>query len=163
MIIVLGICFVTVSMLGIAAHVVDSTNQGMLVAGALARPLLFCSVPGAVLLAVGFGWFGAVVGAIAVIGAAWTQSPLWKKRFGSKPTGEVPFTVLHANILLGKADADAVVALVDRHEPDVLTVVELTPSAHRGLLAAGLGGGSHIRSSAAHPGATAPASTPVIR
>lgn len=139
MIIVLGVLFVTVALFGIAAHAVDSTDQGMLVAGALARPLLFCSVPGAVLLGAGFGWIGAVIGAIAVIGAASTQIPLWKKRFGSKPTGEVPFTVLHANILLGKADADAVVALVDRHEPDILTVVELTPSAHRGLLAAGLG------------------------
>ncbi|MDJ0392190.1 endonuclease/exonuclease/phosphatase family protein [Rhodococcus sp. G-MC3] len=138
MIIVLGIIFVTVALLGAASHIVDSRHQAVIVAGALARPLLLMSVPGAVLLALAAGWIGGMVGAAALAAAAGTQVPLWRHRFRPKQVGEIPFTVLHANVLLGKADTDAIVALVDRHEPDVLTIVELTPHAHRGLLDAGL-------------------------
>jgi endonuclease/exonuclease/phosphatase (EEP) superfamily protein YafD len=138
MIIVLGCFFVTVALFGIFAHVVDSERQAILVAGALARPLLAMSLPGAVLLAMGLGWPGAVVGLVVVTAASGTQLRLRRRRFGTKPTGGAPFTVLHANILLGKADPHAIVSLVDEHEPDVLTVVELTPAGHRGLLDAGL-------------------------
>lgn len=133
MIIVLGAVFVTVALLGVLAHVVDSTNQPVLVAGALARVPMAASVPGAILLTVGIGWVGAVTGTLVILGTAWTQFPLWKHRFRATPTVGTPFTVLHANILLGTADPEAIARLVDLHEPDVLMVVELTPGAHERL------------------------------
>lgn len=138
MIIVLGAVFVTVALIAVVAHVVDSKNQVVLVAGALARIPLMASVPGALLLTVGLGPVGAVVGALAVVAAASTQASLRVNRFRRRPTDGTPFSVLHANILLGKADADAIIALVDRYEPDVLTVVELTPTSHGRLVEKGL-------------------------
>ncbi|MFT7024375.1 MAG: endonuclease/exonuclease/phosphatase (EEP) superfamily protein YafD [Rhodococcus sp. (in: high G+C Gram-positive bacteria)] len=144
MYIVIGAVFVTAAILAIAVHLVDSTRQSVLVAGALARTPMWASVPGTVLLTIGVGWVGALLGLAVMAAAAWTQWPLVARRLRAKEsvrdtnTLGTPFTVLHANILLGGADADAIVALLERHRPDVLTVVELTPSAHERLLAAGL-------------------------
>ena len=144
MYIVIGAVFVTAAILAIAVHLVDSTRQSVLVAGALARTPMWASVPGTVLLTIGVGWVGALLVLAVMAAAAWTQWPLVARRFRAKEsvrdtnTLGTPFTVLHANILLGGADADAIVALLERHRPDVLTVVELTPSAHERLLAAGL-------------------------
>lgn len=142
MFIVLGAVFVTASLVGVVAHAVDSTRQSVIVAGALARTIMWASVPGTVLLTVGAGWAGASAGLTTIAAAAWTQRPLVAARFGrirSTPRTGMPFTVLNANLLLGRADAEAVVALLERHRPDVLTVVELTPDAHDRLVAAGLG------------------------
>ncbi len=138
MIIVLGAAFVTAALLAVVAHLVDSRSQVVLVAGSLARIPMFGSVPGAVLLTFGLGWTGAAIGGAAILAAAWTQAPLWIRRFRRRPASGTPFTVLHANILLGQADTEAIIALLDKYEPDVLTVVELTPQAHQRLLDAGL-------------------------
>ena len=54
------------------------------------------------------------------------------------PEGRQTFTVLSTNIHHGTADPAAVVALVERYEPDLLSVQELTPSFARELSAAGL-------------------------
>lgn len=138
MFIVLGAIFVTAALVAVASHVVDSSRQSVLVAGALARVPLFASVPGAVLLTLGLGPVGAAIGVAAVVAAACTQVPLRRHRFRTRPVAGTPFTVLHANILLGKADTDALLSLVDRYEPDVLTVVELTQAAHDRLIDKGL-------------------------
>lgn len=52
--------------------------------------------------------------------------------------GRETLTVLAANVYHGKADPEALVALVDRFHPDVLSVEELTPRFARELVAAGL-------------------------
>lgn len=137
MITVLGAGLVALALLGITAHHVDSTRQLVLVAGALARPLMLAAVPGTILLGIGLGPTGAAAGLVVIGAAMHTQLPLVRRRRVRRHDG-IRFEVLHANILLGKADTDAIVALVDEHEPDVLTVVELTPSAHERLVAAGL-------------------------
>jgi endonuclease/exonuclease/phosphatase (EEP) superfamily protein YafD len=54
--------------------------------------------------------------------------------------GHETLTVLSANIHHGTADPEALVALVDRFHPDLLSIQELTPSFARELRAAGLGG-----------------------
>ncbi len=139
MYIVLGALFVTAAFFAVVAHVVDSTRQSIIVAGALARIPMWASLPGTVLLALGAGWAGALIGLTAIAAAAWTQWPLVAARYRRPRTAAgTPFTVVHADILLGKADCSAVVALLDRYHPDVLTVVELTPSAHDRLVEAGL-------------------------
>jgi endonuclease/exonuclease/phosphatase (EEP) superfamily protein YafD len=53
--------------------------------------------------------------------------------------GRETFVVLAANVHHGTADPAALVALVDRYRPDLLSVEELTPSFHRELAVAGLG------------------------
>lgn len=53
--------------------------------------------------------------------------------------GRETLRVLAANVHRGTADPDALVALVDRLHPDVLSVEELTPRYARELAAAGLG------------------------
>ncbi|OZF31593.1 hypothetical protein CH296_15635 [Rhodococcus sp. 14-2496-1d] len=115
------------AVVGIAAHLVDARGQAMLVFGALAHVLMLAVVPGTVLAAVAFGWWGLAAGAVVSVGAAATQIPLYRHR--SRTAAESELTVLHANIWLGQADPDALVALVERHRPDVLTLVELTPEA----------------------------------
>jgi endonuclease/exonuclease/phosphatase (EEP) superfamily protein YafD len=55
------------------------------------------------------------------------------------PEGRQTFTVLSTNIHHGTADPAAVVALVERYDPDLLSVQELTPSFARKLSEAGLG------------------------
>jgi endonuclease/exonuclease/phosphatase (EEP) superfamily protein YafD len=53
--------------------------------------------------------------------------------------GRETLTVLASNVYHGRADPEALVALVDRFHPDVLSVEELTPTFARKLAAAGLG------------------------
>jgi endonuclease/exonuclease/phosphatase (EEP) superfamily protein YafD len=54
------------------------------------------------------------------------------------PAGRETFTVLSTNIHHGTADPAAVLALVERYDPDLLSVQELTPSFARELSDAGL-------------------------
>lgn len=56
----------------------------------------------------------------------------------AQAAGGRPFTVLTSNLLFGHADASALVDLVRRHRPDVLSTQELTPAAVAELDAAGL-------------------------
>ncbi|WP_072805631.1 endonuclease/exonuclease/phosphatase family protein [Rhodococcoides yunnanense] len=135
---VLGAALVAAALVGIAAHYVDSTRQIVLVAGALARVLMIAALPGTVLLGIGLGPMGAAAGVVVIGVALRTQLPLLRHRRRRPDSAGTPLSVLHANILLGQADPDAIVALVDEHASDVLTVVELTPSAHERLVAAGL-------------------------
>jgi endonuclease/exonuclease/phosphatase (EEP) superfamily protein YafD len=53
--------------------------------------------------------------------------------------GRETLTVLSANVELGTAGPTALVALVDRHRPDLLSVQELTPSFARRLRRVGVG------------------------
>ncbi|WP_062294076.1 endonuclease/exonuclease/phosphatase family protein [Demequina phytophila] len=76
---------------------------------------------------------GAAV-AVAVLCAAWT-APLYTSAGAS---GDVTLTVATANLLTGRGDAEAVVAMVREHDVDVLSLQELTPEAADALVAAGL-------------------------
>lgn len=55
------------------------------------------------------------------------------------PNGRETFVVLAANVHRGTADPAALLALVDRYHPDLLSVEELTPRYARELLEAGIG------------------------
>ncbi|MDV8057694.1 MULTISPECIES: endonuclease/exonuclease/phosphatase family protein [unclassified Rhodococcus (in: high G+C Gram-positive bacteria)] len=134
----LALLLLFAAVLGIVAHLVDARGQAMLVAASLAHVLMLAAVPGAALAAVAFGWWGLAAGAAVLTGAIATQLPLQRHRplhrHRSRTTTEAPtLTVLHANIWLGQADLDALVALVEQHRPDVLTLVELTPEAEARL------------------------------
>jgi endonuclease/exonuclease/phosphatase (EEP) superfamily protein YafD len=84
-------------------------------------------------------WAAAVV---ATVAAACLAAAVLPRAIGTEtlPTaGHETLTVLSANVYLGDADADALVALVDRYRPDLLSVQELTPSFARRLRLAGIG------------------------
>jgi endonuclease/exonuclease/phosphatase (EEP) superfamily protein YafD len=83
-------------------------------------------------------WGAAIFAGAAVLclGAA-----ILPRTIGSETAdaaGHETLTVLAANIHHGTADPDALVALVDRYEPDLLSVEELTPSFAAKLRRAGI-------------------------
>jgi endonuclease/exonuclease/phosphatase (EEP) superfamily protein YafD len=84
-------------------------------------------------------WAAAAVVALAT---AYLASAVLPRAIGGetvRAAGHETLMVLSANVFLGDADPAAVVALVDRYRPDVLSVQELTPSFARGMQRAGLG------------------------
>ncbi|MGB6181784.1 MAG: endonuclease/exonuclease/phosphatase family protein, partial [Rhodococcus sp. (in: high G+C Gram-positive bacteria)] len=135
--VVLGIVLLLVAVGGLTARNLDSRRQKVLVAASLAPFLMAASVPATILLAAGAGWVGFALGVVVVAAAVATRVPLYKKRFQARPA-ESDLTVMQANILLGTADAAALVAEVRGGAVDVLTVVELTPESVAALHAAGL-------------------------
>jgi endonuclease/exonuclease/phosphatase (EEP) superfamily protein YafD len=83
-------------------------------------------------------WPAAVATAVATICLAAAVLPRAVGASTADPSGHETLTVLSTNIHHGTADPDAVVALVDRYRPDLLSVQELTPSFARELSAAGI-------------------------
>jgi endonuclease/exonuclease/phosphatase (EEP) superfamily protein YafD len=84
-------------------------------------------------------WAAALLAAVAVLclGAA-----ILPRTIGSETAdaaGHETLSVLAANVHHGTADPDALVALVDRYKPDLLSVEELTPSFAAKLQRAGIG------------------------
>lgn len=78
-------------------------------------------------------WAAAAVAAVSTLCLAVAVLP---RAIGSetvRPAGRETLTVLSANVYLGDADPGALVALVDRYHPDLLSVQELTPSFDRSL------------------------------
>lgn len=83
-------------------------------------------------------WAAAAVAALATACLAAAVLP---RAIGSEvvpATGHETLTVLSANVYLGSADPSALVELVDRYHPDLLSVQELTPAFARGLRRAGI-------------------------
>lgn len=83
-------------------------------------------------------WIAAVATAAATLCLAAAVLPRAVGASTADPAGHETLTVLSTNIHHGTADPDAVVALVDRYRPDLLSVQELTPSFARELSAAGI-------------------------
>ena len=84
-------------------------------------------------------WAAAVVAALAAVYLAVAVLPRAIGGDVEQPTGRKTFTVLSSNVYLGAASPAALVALVDRYQPDLLSVQELTPSFVVRLQRAGLG------------------------
>lgn len=84
-------------------------------------------------------WAASALAALATLGLAAVVLPR-AVGSGTVPVdGHETVRVLAANVYRGKADPAAVVALVDRLHPDLLSIEELTPRFAHGLAAAGLG------------------------
>jgi len=84
-------------------------------------------------------WAAASVAAVAT---ACLMAAVLPRAIGSETepvAGHETLTVLSANVYLGDADPAALVDLVDRFHPDVLSLQELTPSFARKLRQAGIG------------------------
>jgi endonuclease/exonuclease/phosphatase (EEP) superfamily protein YafD len=95
-----------------------------------------CLLPFALAL-LGRSWpLAAASGALATLGIAWL-APLYVAE-GAPGEGDAVLRIASANLLLGQADADAVVTMVREREIHVLAVQELTPDAADRLREAGL-------------------------
>lgn len=77
------------------------------------------------------------VASLLLLHVWWLAGPFLDHASGS-PTDDA-FVVMTANLHLGRADPQAVVDAVDRHDVDVLVLEEITPSAVAALDRAGLG------------------------
>lgn len=91
---------------------------------------------------VGVAWRNWAAAAVAGVAAAYLVTAVMPRAVGSEAVsadGRETFAVLSANVYLGTADPGALVELVDRYDPDLLSVQELTPSFVRRLERAGLG------------------------
>jgi endonuclease/exonuclease/phosphatase (EEP) superfamily protein YafD len=84
-------------------------------------------------------WAAAAVTGLAMLTLAAAVLPRAVGSGTVDATGHETLTVLSTNVHHGTADPEALVALVDRLHPDLLSVQELTPSFARKLRAAGLG------------------------
>lgn len=113
--------------LGIAAHFVGLVSSTASRVAAFAPVFVVIGVISAVFFVVLRRWTSAVVVALVVVVGFTTQAPLYVGE--SPPRSELDLSVLQVNIYEGRADIAAVVKLVDDLDVDVLTVVELTPSA----------------------------------
>lgn len=83
-------------------------------------------------------WAAAVVAALALACLAAATLPRAIGTEAARAGEGGTLTVLSANVYLGQADADALIGLVDRHRPDLLSVQELTPSFAGRLRRAGI-------------------------
>jgi len=83
-------------------------------------------------------WAAATVAGLVMLCLAMMVLPRAIGDGTVEAAGRETFTVLSANIHHGTGEAEALVALVARYEPDLLAVQELTPSFARELRRAGL-------------------------
>jgi endonuclease/exonuclease/phosphatase (EEP) superfamily protein YafD len=83
-------------------------------------------------------WAAAAVACLATLCLALAVLPRAVGDGTVDPDGRETLSVLSANVYFGKADAAALVAMVDRYDVDLLSVQELTPSFVRELRRAGL-------------------------
>ncbi len=84
-------------------------------------------------------WAAALLAALAALSLSVAVLPRAVGSDLEDPRGRPTVTVLAANIHHGTADPDALVALVERFHPDLLSIEELTPRFARQLRAAGIG------------------------
>jgi endonuclease/exonuclease/phosphatase (EEP) superfamily protein YafD len=84
-------------------------------------------------------WAAAAVAGLAMVCLAAAILPRTIGSGTAEAAGHETLTVLSTNIHHGTADPDAVVALVDRYHPDLLSVQELTPRFAAELRHAGIG------------------------
>jgi endonuclease/exonuclease/phosphatase (EEP) superfamily protein YafD len=83
-------------------------------------------------------WAAAMVATLAAASLAVAVLPRTIGSDVEQPAGRQTLTVLSSNVYLGAASATDLVALVDRYQPDLLSVQELTPSFDARLRRAGL-------------------------
>lgn len=83
-------------------------------------------------------WAAAVLAAIATVSLGLAVLPRTIGTETAQAAGHETLTVLSANVYLGTADPAALVGLVDRYRPDLLSVEELTPSFVAKLRRAGI-------------------------
>lgn len=133
-----GAVLLVAAALGVAAHFLGAVSATATLIAPFS-PLLTAGGAVALLLLVAGGQrLLAIVAIVVVAVGIWAQSPLYRADAAVTPTAAT-VRLMQANIYLGRADPNVVVARVRDEDIDLLTAVELTPESERGLSAAGLG------------------------
>jgi endonuclease/exonuclease/phosphatase (EEP) superfamily protein YafD len=133
---VLGVLAVGVAVVGLVARYVPIRNDGVLVVAAASPYLMAAGPAGMILLGLGRQGVPTALAACLCVVMVGIQLP----RYVGPETGgprAAAVRVMSANLLYGRADPPAVVALA-RDSADVLVVQEMTPQAASGLSAAGV-------------------------
>lgn len=110
--------------------------QPLIVLASFTPLLLIAPVVGAALLAVRRRWIGVAVALVVVAGGVVVEAPLFVA--AHRPTGGVALSLLQANLRVGAADADKLVARIGTEHVDLVTVEELTSAELTSLKAAGI-------------------------
>ncbi|MFI6367526.1 endonuclease/exonuclease/phosphatase family protein [Nocardia sp. NPDC050630] len=136
--VVLGVgwCALVAGLLGIVLHFGAWRRQVLVLAAAGASYLMLGAVVGLVLFLIVRGWRSAVAAAVLVAAVLWMQLPMFVPEGRAASGPEI--SVMQSNLLLGEADAAAVVRAVREYQVEVLTVDELTPEVAQRLAAAGI-------------------------
>ncbi len=135
-VVVIATGLLLIALIGLLFHFVSFTSNPWLALAAFsAYPMLAAPVALALLL-ITREWWIAGLAALIVIACGLTQLPLYVGQ--SAPSSATRLVMMTANLRLGQADPQALVALVRSHHVDVLTLQELTPGEVRRLTAAGL-------------------------
>lgn len=96
------------------------------------------------------GWvLAGIAGALAAVCVAW-QVPIFVGGGGGEPV----LVIASVNMQFGEGDAESIVALVEQHDVDVLSVQELTPEGAQRLADAGLDAALPFSEVLAEPGVT---------
>lgn len=120
----------------LARHARSSTHVAV-ISAAGAQYLMLPVLPGLALLASTRSRVGTLAATTLAVLAGWSQAPLLVPDRATRGSGP-EIMVLTANLLMGRADAEELVAAARKHEADVLMVQELTPDAVTRLRAAGI-------------------------
>ena len=122
---------------GLIAHEVVIDWQPVIVAGAFAHQLMWGVVAAVVVFGIARRWWALFLALVLFSGVAATQAALYVP--GANHVGDGPrLTLLQANLRLGNADPQRLVALVRSENVDVATTEELTDREQQRLIDAGL-------------------------
>ena len=121
---------------GLAAHLVVSSWQPLIVLAAFAHQLMWGVIVALVLFVAARRWWAVFFALVLFSGVAATQAGLYLS--GSKPGDGPRLSLLQANLRVGSADPAKLVALVRSQHVDVATTEELTDSEQARLIHAGL-------------------------
>ncbi|WP_176561983.1 endonuclease/exonuclease/phosphatase family protein [Mycolicibacterium palauense] len=136
--IAVGVAAMLVALAGVGAHFSGLVSTRIVLVASFTPLLVLAGVLAVALLLAARQRVLAGLAVVVVALGAWTQAPLFRGTAANAADGGVSITLMQANIRLGEADPQALVDTVRAEDVDVLTVVELTPGAARGLAAAGL-------------------------
>lgn len=134
--VVLGIGFLMVAAVGIAAHYNRSASTVVTLIASFTPFFVVMAAVVTVAMLISRHWLLAVAGVLLVAVGGWTQLPLY--RGATAAPGGVSIRLMSANLLFGRADASVLARTVRADRIDVLTLLELTPSAVSRLESAGL-------------------------
>ncbi|MGC0363539.1 endonuclease/exonuclease/phosphatase (EEP) superfamily protein YafD [Rhodococcus sp. 27YEA15] len=137
---VVGWAGVAAAAVGVLTHYVGLESNKLIILSSFVPQLIGVGVVGVCFLALTGSWKSGAVGVGVLALGLFTQAPLFvaDTQDYSGYTAGPDLRILQANIRLGEADVDALLAQIRDRSVDVLTVQELTDDAVDRLRAAGV-------------------------
>ncbi|MDV6272647.1 endonuclease/exonuclease/phosphatase family protein [Rhodococcus erythropolis] len=136
---VVGVAGIAAGLAALAATVLDVDHNIVIVLASVAPLLMIAPLIGAVVSGIGRQWI-VCAASILVLGLfGWSVIPLYIGGTGESTSAAGPsIRIMQANLMVGAADPESLVATVRERNVDVVTVQELTYEEAEALKAAGL-------------------------